>query len=64
MKNFSEVGTYPLSSSSNGKELPMSSRLNPYLNFRGNTKRRWSSTRGSGGTSNVNTFGEYGEHDP
>ena len=43
----------------------MSSRLNPYLNFPGNTKEAMEFYKSVfGGTLNVNTFGEYGEQDP
>ncbi len=43
----------------------MSSRLNPYLNFPGNTKDAMEFYRSVfGGTLVMNTFGEYGEQDP
>lgn len=43
----------------------MPSRLNPYLNFSGNTKEAMEFYKSVfGGTLNVNTFGEYGEQDP
>ena len=42
----------------------MPSRLNPYLNFSGNTKEAMEFYQSVfGGTLNVNTFGEYGEQD-
>ncbi len=43
----------------------MASRLNPYLNFDGNTKEAMEFYRSVfGGELAVNTFGEYGEQDP
>ena len=43
----------------------MSSRLNPYLNFSGNTKEAMEFYKSVfGGTLDVNTFGEYGEQNP
>ena len=43
----------------------MPSRLNPYLNFPGNTKEAMEFYESVfGGTLVVNTFGEYGEQNP
>ena len=43
----------------------MPSRLNPYLNFPGNTKDAMEFYKSVfGGTLTMNTFGEYGEQDP
>lgn len=43
----------------------MTSRLNPYLNFPGNTKEAMEFYESIfGGTLVVNTFGEYGEQNP
>ena len=43
----------------------MSSRLNPYLSFSGNTKEAMEFYKSVfGGTLDLNTFGEYGEQDP
>jgi PhnB protein len=43
----------------------MASRLNPYLTYPGNTKEAMEFYHSVfGGTLVVNTFGEYGEHDP
>ena len=43
----------------------MSSRLNPYLNFPGNTKEAMEFYESVfGGTLVVNTFAEYGQQDP
>ena len=43
----------------------MASKLNPYLNFPGNTKEAMEFYESVfGGTLVVNTFGEYGEQDP
>jgi PhnB protein len=43
----------------------MASRLNPYLNFNGNARQAMEFYASVfGGTLNLNTFGEYGSHDP
>ena len=43
----------------------MTSRLNPYLNFAGNTKEAMEFYKDVfGGKLDVNTFGEYGQQDP
>jgi PhnB protein len=43
----------------------MASRLNPYLNFDGNTREAMEFYRSVfGGELAINTFGEYGETDP
>jgi PhnB protein len=43
----------------------MASRLNPYVNFPGNTREAMEFYQGVfGGALAVNTFGEYGEQDP
>ena len=43
----------------------MPSRLNPYLNFDGNTREAMEFYKDVfGGELNINTFGEYGEADP
>ena len=43
----------------------MSSRLNPYLSFPGNTRDAMEFYESVfGGTLTMNTFGEYGEQDP